>query len=85
MGRRSITGGVRAKGRNRIQFDFEFEGARYRPKVPHIPTEANLRRARQLPTRREHRRAFPSVCRLKNLQSRRQGPLPDNQHCSRSS
>jgi len=47
MGRRSITGGVRAKGSNRIQFDFEFEGVRYRPTVERIPSEANLRRARK--------------------------------------
>ena len=47
MGRRSITGGVRAKGRDRIQFDFEFESVRYRPTLPRIPTEANLRRARK--------------------------------------
>ena len=46
MGRRSISGGVRAKGRDRIQFDFEFEGVRYRPTLARIPTEANLRRAR---------------------------------------
>jgi integrase len=47
MGRRSISGGVRAKGRDRIQFDFEFEGVRYRPTLARIPTEANLRRARK--------------------------------------
>ena len=47
MGRRSVTGGVRAKGSNRIQFDFKFEGVRYRPTLPRIPTEANLRRARK--------------------------------------
>jgi integrase len=47
MGRKSITGGVRAKGRDRIQFDFEFEGVRYRPTVARVPTEANLRRARK--------------------------------------
>ena len=47
MGRRSISGRVRAKGRDRIQFDFEFEGVRYRPTLARIPTEANLRRARK--------------------------------------
>jgi len=47
MGRRSITGGVRAKGRNRIQFDFELEAVRYRPTLARIPNEANLRRARK--------------------------------------
>ena len=46
MGRKSISGGVRPKGRNRIQFDFEFDGVRYRPTLTRVPTEANLRRAR---------------------------------------
>lgn len=46
MGRKSITGGVTAKGRARIQFEFKFEGVRYRPTLPRVPTEANLRRAR---------------------------------------
>src|SRR5689334_8425772 len=45
MGRRSVTSGVRAKGRNRIEFDFEFEGRRYRPTLNRIPSEGNLRRA----------------------------------------
>ncbi len=31
---------------NRIQFDFEFEGVRYRPTLERAPTEANLHRAR---------------------------------------
>jgi integrase len=47
MGRKSITGGVTAKGRGRIQFTFKLEAARYRPTLPIVPTEANLRRARQ--------------------------------------
>ena len=47
MGRRSITGGVTAKGQRRIQFEFWFEGVRYRPTLPRTPTEANLRRARE--------------------------------------
>jgi len=47
MGRRSISGGVRAKGSDRIQFDFEYDGKRYRPTVKRIPSEANLRRARK--------------------------------------
>jgi integrase len=46
MGRKSITGGVRAKGSDRIQFDFEFNGVRYRPTIASIPTEGKLRRAR---------------------------------------
>jgi integrase len=46
MGRKSLTGGVKPKGSNRIQFDFEFEGVRYRPVLARTPTEANLRRAR---------------------------------------
>jgi hypothetical protein len=31
MGRKSTTGGVTIKDRNRIQFDFKFDGVRYRP------------------------------------------------------
>jgi integrase len=46
MGRKSITGGVTIKDRNRIQFDFVFDGVRYRPTLVRAPTEANLRRAR---------------------------------------
>ena len=46
MGRRSLTGGVRAKG-DRIEFTFFYQGQRYRPTLPRIPSEANLRRARQ--------------------------------------
>ncbi len=45
MGRKSLTSGVQAKGRNRIQFDFEFEGVRYRPTIERTPSEGNLRRA----------------------------------------
>jgi integrase len=47
MGRRSLSGGVCAAGRDRVQFTFVFEGIRYRPTLPWTPTEANLRRARQ--------------------------------------
>ena len=47
MGRRSINKGVTAKGSDRIQFDFELEGVRYRPSVARIASEANLRRARK--------------------------------------
>ena len=47
MGRRSITGGVTPKGSDRIQFDFELDGVRYRPTLKRIPSEANLRRARK--------------------------------------
>ncbi len=46
MGRKSVTRGVSPLGTNRIQFDFEFEGVRYRPTLERAPTEANLRRAR---------------------------------------
>lgn len=35
-------------GAHRIQFDFRIAGVRYRPTLPWIPHEANLRRARQL-------------------------------------
>jgi hypothetical protein len=47
MGRKSTTGGVTIKDRNRIQFDFKFDGVRYRPTLLRTPTEANLRRARK--------------------------------------
>jgi integrase len=47
MGRKSTTGGVTIKDRNRIQFDFKFDGVRYRPTLLKTPTEANLRRARE--------------------------------------
>ncbi|MCK9540348.1 Arm DNA-binding domain-containing protein [Dokdonella sp.] len=48
MGRRSLTGGVQPAGPHRIQFDLNIDGVRYRPTLPWIPTEPNLRRARQL-------------------------------------
>jgi integrase len=47
MGRRSATGGVTAKGDNRIQFDFTYCTKRYRPTIDQVPTEANLRAARK--------------------------------------
>ena len=47
MDRRSLTGGVVGKGRQRIQYDFRLNGVRYRPTLKAIPTEANLRRARK--------------------------------------
>jgi integrase len=47
MGRKAINSGVRPKGRHRIEFDFEFEGVRYRPTLKRVPSEANLRRAAQ--------------------------------------
>jgi integrase len=47
MGRHSSTGGVRARGINRIQYDFRLNGVRYRPTLKVISTEANLRRARE--------------------------------------
>src|SRR5688572_27286938 len=47
MGRKSLTSCVRPKGKHRIQFDFEFEGRRYRPTLKRAPTEGNLRRAAQ--------------------------------------
>ena len=47
MGRRSISGGVVAKGHDRIQFEFMLDGVRYRPSLRRPPTEANLRRARE--------------------------------------
>lgn len=36
-----------AKGADRIEFTFLFEGVRYRPTVKRVPREANLRRARK--------------------------------------
>jgi integrase len=47
MGRRSLTGGVKPLGSNCIQFDFRIESTRYRPSLPWIPHEENLRRARE--------------------------------------
>ena len=47
MGRKSVHSGVSALGGDRIQFDFEFEGVRYRPTLKRSPTEANLKRARK--------------------------------------
>jgi integrase len=47
VGRKSISGGVFALGSDRIQFDFEFDGVRYRPTLKRSPTEANLKRARK--------------------------------------
>ena len=47
MGRRSLTGGVKPLGSSRIQFDFRIGGVRYRPSLPWIPHETNLRRARE--------------------------------------
>ena len=46
MGRKSVTGGVCAKGSDRIEFTFWYQGKRYRPTLARAPTEANLRRAR---------------------------------------
>src|SRR5512147_458129 len=47
MGRTSRSGGVRRAGLHRIQFTFNLGGVRYRPTLPWVSTEANLRRARQ--------------------------------------
>jgi len=47
MGRRAKLSGVQARGPNRIQFDFRFEGVRYRPTLERIPNEASLRRAHE--------------------------------------
>jgi hypothetical protein len=47
MGRHSSTGGVCTRSINRIQYDFKLNGIRYRPTLKAIPTEANLRRARE--------------------------------------
>ena len=42
-----MTGGVTAKGHDRIQFDFMLEGVRYRPTLLRTPSETNLRWARR--------------------------------------
>jgi integrase len=47
MGSAWFTGGVVAAPRGRIQFDFTFDGIRYRPSIKRPPSEANLRRARE--------------------------------------
>ncbi len=47
MGRDTTTGGVTALGQDRIQFDFQFEGRRYRPTLLMMPSAVNLRRARE--------------------------------------
>ncbi len=47
MGSKWFTGGVVAAPGGRIQFDFMFEGTRYRPSIRRPPSEANLRRARE--------------------------------------
>jgi len=49
MGRKSLSDGVRPAGRSRIQVAFAFEGTRYRPTLPWVPSDASLRRARQHP------------------------------------
>ncbi len=51
MGRKSITGGVMPAGISRIRFDFSIDGQRFRPTLPLIPNETNLRRARRHLTR----------------------------------
>ena len=45
MGKKATLSGVRARGPDRIEFDFLFEGVRYRPTLRRVPSEANLRRA----------------------------------------
>lgn len=47
MGSKWFTGGVVAAPRGSIQFDFIFDGIRYRPSIKRPPSEANLRRARE--------------------------------------
>jgi len=45
MGSTWFTGEVVGAPHRRIQFDFTFEGVRYRPSIRRPPSEANLRRA----------------------------------------
>jgi len=47
MGSKWFTGGIVAAPGGRIQFDFMYEGVRYRPSIRRPPSEANLRRARE--------------------------------------
>jgi hypothetical protein len=47
MGSKWFTGGVVAACHGRIQFDFIFNGIRYRPSIKRPPSEANLRLARE--------------------------------------
>ncbi len=47
MGSKWFTGGVVVAPHGRIQFDFMFEGIRYRPSIRRPASEANLRRARE--------------------------------------
>jgi integrase len=44
---RPFTDGVTARGKRRIQYDFMYEGVRYRPTLQHVPSERNLCLARQ--------------------------------------
>lgn len=46
MGRKSITGGVIPAGTSRIQVDFAINGQRFRPTLPWVPNDTNLKRAR---------------------------------------
>jgi integrase len=86
MGRKSLSGGVRAKGSDRIQFDFEFAGERYRPEIKRPPSEANLRRARvQLQGIKERIQAgtfkfseeFPDYRYMANVEEPQQGRTCD--------
>ncbi len=45
--RASGNGGIRPRGSHSIQYDFMFQGVRYRPSLKRTPTETNLRRARE--------------------------------------
>jgi len=45
MGRKAERSGVSPLGKDRIRFNFEFEGKRYRPSIERAPTEGNLNRA----------------------------------------
>ncbi len=47
MGSKWFTGGVVAASNGRIQFDFVYDGIRYRPSIRRPSSEANLRRARR--------------------------------------
>jgi hypothetical protein len=86
MGRKSLTGWVMPAGRGRLQFDFRIEGVRFRPTLPWVPHEANLRRAREHLVRIKARIAAGTFCFAEELPEFRdlhKGRVPlDAQSCS---
>ena len=58
MGRKAERSGVSPLGKDRIRFNFEFEGKRYRPSIERAPTEGNLNRALKQLDGTEHVNGF---------------------------